>query len=175
MEADRLLMSEKNTEISSMRNKLEILTACQQDFLEEITSYKDENLKLTGRIDELEKENQSLRVKANLDRTFTVGSSFTETPEKFKNLEDNLRSKLKRSENYVEHLEAKLDEENTRIGHLEKELENLKYNINFSSAREGELLKELQKYEEDKLNLQSVIQDKDEILKKLEQEIEDYK
>lgn len=176
LESDRLLMSEKNNEISNLRNRIEVLTACQRDLMDDINSYREESSKLSQRCDELEKENHSLRVKSNLNKTFTIGSpSSSETPEKTKKFANNLKDKLKVSENYVDVLESKIDEGNNKILKLEEDIATLKENLQQASLREVEMLKELENDEIEKNNLRSQIDNTNEIIKKLSQEIEDCK
>lgn len=169
-------MSEKNNEISNLRNRIEVLTACQRDLMDDINSYREESSKLSQRCDELEKENHSLRVKSNLNKTFTIGSpSSSETPEKTKKFANNLKDKLKVSENYVDVLESKIDEGNNKILKLEEDIATLKENLQQASLREVEMLKELENDEIEKNNLRSQIDNTNEIIKKLSQEIEDCK
>jgi hypothetical protein len=166
-------MSEKNNEISTLKSRIKVLTLGQRDLMEEINSYKEENGKLLSSVEELKRQSQSFRLIANLNNSYQ--GSPVPTPESAKENETNLRERLKRSENYVERLENNIDESSAKIRNLEKELHKLKNCFNQAALRESELLKAIEANEEEKIKLVSVVDLKDEIVKKLEQELEDYK
>lgn len=174
LEAERLLMSEKNNEISALRNRIEVLTACQSDLMDDISSYKEDVSKLNGRIEELERENQSFRLHSNLNKTFTIGSP-CETPERARSLTATLQEKLKGANSYVEVLELKLEEKDSKLADLEKLIGEIKDTLQATSERENMLMKELAKQETEGLRLSSEIEYKDEVIKKLQQEVEDYR
>jgi predicted RNase H-like nuclease (RuvC/YqgF family) len=144
--------------------------------MEDINSFKDENNKLLSRTQELEKENQSLRLQTINKSLYCPGSpgkesSIAQTPERNKRLKD----KLKKCEEYVDDLETRLYEAESKVREMDGEVKGLKQSISKAILREEELLLDLEKVEDKRKLLEKVLEDREELVKKLEQEVEDYR
>jgi len=158
-----------------MKSRIDVLTACQRDLMDDLSSFRDENSKLTKVIEEVEKENQSLKLKANLHRSLLASPKCPETPEKSQNLSTSLREKLKKAEEYNDQLEAKIFDNTITIKSYEAELNSIKEKLHSAGIREKQLLSELQKDEEEKGMLQQQIQESQYRIKRIEQELDDYR
>jgi len=169
-------MSEKNNEIVVLKNRIDVLTACQSDLMEEISSYKDENKQLKLINEELEKEKQNYRLKAISNSLYCPASP---TPARSKETPDknniSLKDKLRKAEEYANQVESKLYDRDVKIRELELNLDELKSAIGKAILREEELMEVLEKLENEKANFGCMLEDKNELIRKLSQEVEDYR